>query len=275
MPGRNISRIARPVVESLEGRALLSGSGLTATTLARSALVRSIRSSIQTDPAGVAAILNALNGGLGSEWTKLLRSQVRNLNGVLARFVSGQLTAYSTPGFAVRTPGVQSLFVGQPYDQLLPQVAGAAVFKNNIVELGAIMRGPFHDPSTTYYQFALDRGAGASLGPIFAARPKITPDTIVTLTVAPFGTSATGTITDLTTGASQAIDPSKIQIRGPVIRVFLNASQLPSHGFKLAKYRFAFWTQIQPGRDISTVASFLPDAGMIPISVQKRIAVTV
>jgi hypothetical protein len=274
MNRRSVAHTVRPVLEDLEGRQLLSGASLAGRAFTPTALVRAIRSSIKTDPAGVAAIMNAINGGLGSEWVKLLRAQVRNLGSVLGGFVGGRISTYTTPGVAARTPAAQSLFVGQPYDQLLPQVAGAAVFKRNVLELGAIMRGPFHDPNPSYYQFALDRGAGASLGPIFAARPGITPDTVVTLTVGPFGSSASGTITDLTSGATQAIDPSKIEIRGPVIRVFLDAQQLPSHGFQLAKYRFAFWTQTQPGRDIRTVASFLPDTKMIPISVQTRIAPT-
>ncbi|QEH32698.1 hypothetical protein OJF2_11770 [Aquisphaera giovannonii] len=275
MDRRSGARATRPVVENLEGRALLSGSHAVMPAVAPAALVRTVRASIKTDPAGAAAILNAINGGLGSEWVKLIRAQVRNVNSVLLRFATGQLSAYSTRGLAVRTPYQQAQFVGQPYDQLLPQVAGAAVFKRNVFELGAIMRGPFHDPNTTYYQFGVDTGAGASRGPLFAARPGIAPDTLVTLTVGPFGSSASGTITDLTTGAVQNIDPSRIQIRGPVIRVFLSPTQFPSHGLKLANYRFAFWTQTRPGFDITSVASFLPDTGMIPIAVQKRIAATV
>jgi hypothetical protein len=135
------------------------------------------------------------------------------------------------------------------------------------------MRGPFHDPAPSYYVFGLNRGAGGKLGAAFASRPGITPDVLVTLTVGPYGSSATGTITDIQNGSVQTIDPSSIQIKGPVIRTFLKSTQLPSKGVPLQKYRFAFWTQTAPGRDISTVAGFAPDARMIPIGMARGTAV--
>ena len=64
-------------------------------------------------------------------------------------------------------------------DQLLPTAVGALVLKHNVLELGAIMRGPFHDPNTSYYVFTINRGAGSKLGPTFSARPGITPDALI------------------------------------------------------------------------------------------------
>jgi hypothetical protein len=271
----NSSRNARPSLEPLEGRALLSGLNPALPAASRSALVgRFLPSGITTDPAGVAAVLNALNGGLGSEWVSLVRQRVRNLGSVLGGFVSGRTTAYSIPGLTVRTPAVQPLFVGRPYDQLLPTAAGAAVFRNNVMELGAVMRGEFRNPETSYYVWGFDRGAGGRLGPVFASRPGITPDLTVTLTVGPFGGSATGTIRDLANNTTQEIPASSIQIRGSVVRVFLNTGQFPSAGLPLQKYRFAFWTQTQPGPDIAGVPGFAPDAAMIPIGVLTRVRAT-
>jgi hypothetical protein len=270
-PDRSRRRV--PLVETLEGRALMSGPAHALPTV-RSALVHSVRTSIQVDPGGYAAIVNALNGGLGSEWVKLIHSEVHNLSSVIAGFISGKHTTYSIPGLTAKTPNVQPQFTGQPYDQLLANVAGVSVFKGNTLELGAIMRGPFHDPSPSYYVFALDRGAGTKLGPIFAGRPGITPDALVTLTVGPYGSSASGTINDLTTGSAQPIASSSIKINGPTIRVFLNTSQFPSKGLPIQKYRFAFWTQSQPSTDVSTVASFAPEASMDRIAVLKKVAAT-
>ena len=51
--------------------------------------------------------------------------------------------------------------------------------------------------------------------PTFASRPGITPDALVTLTVGPYGSSASGTITDLTDGSTQPIASSSIKINGP------------------------------------------------------------
>ena len=118
-------------------------------------------SAVATDPAGRAAILSALSGGIGSEWTTLIRREVHNPASIIARFESGQTTAYSVPGVAFREPGSQPLFRGTVYDQLLPTVAGAVLLKNRTVELGAVLRGPFHDPaSARAMSSAIDRGKG-------------------------------------------------------------------------------------------------------------------
>ncbi len=262
---------ARISVESLEGRALLSGATTAGLHIAGAGLVHA--SSIKIDPGGESAILGALQGGIGSEWATLIRREVKNPLGVIAKFETGATTAYSIPGLTFREPASQSQFTGDVYDQLLPTVAGAAVYKGNALELAAILRGPFHDPNPSEYVFALDRGAGARLGPTFASRPGITPDALVTITAGPMGSSATGTILDLTTGSTQAINPSQIAIKGATLRVFLNVNQLPSEGAKLANYKFAMWTQTQPGNDIANVAGFAPEASMIPIGVQKNVAI--
>ncbi len=274
MQSRLGPRSSRPVVEFLEMRSLMSGFQSLIPASLRPAMIGQVRPTIATDPAGIAAIMSALEGGMGSEWISLIRAGVKNPLAVIAGFETGKYTSYSIPGLTAESPTVQPAFVGTPYDQLLATVAGAAVFKGNVLELGAIMRGPFHDPAPSYYVFAFNRGAGASQGPTFASRPVITADALVTIAVGPYGSSAKGTITDLTTNSTQAIPSSSIEIQGPVVRVFLKTTQLPSRGWPLQKYRFAFWTQTQPGNSISNVASFAPESSMTPIGVFKSVAAT-
>jgi hypothetical protein len=258
-------------VECVEGRTLLSGlHPLLSAKLHGVHAARAHFGPNLTNSAGAAAILGALHGGLGSEWVSLIRHETRNLNGVIGGFVSGRLSTYSIPGLVMKTPAVEPSFRGQPYDQLVVTSAGAMVGRNQMMEFGAIMRGPFHDPSPTVYVFALNRGAGAGLGPTFASRPGITPDALVELTIEPFGASATGRVVDLADGSTQAIAPSSIRIAGPTLRVFLNASQLPSMGFSLRSYQFAFWAQTRPGNDITTVASFAPESSMIRIGLASQ-----
>lgn len=266
---------SRPAVEGLEGRALMAGFDLSLIrAFARPALIRNvIPVGVTTDPSAVSAITSALRGGVGSEWATLIRRQVRNPQSIVARFATGQTSAYSATGITFRTPHEQSQFVGRPYDQLLPLAAGGAVFRGNIVEFATILRGEFRNPDTSYYVFAVDRGAGGSLGPVYAARPGITPDALVTITVGPYGSSASGEVRDLTNGTSQAIDASNIVIRGATLRVFLSTSQLPSRGAALNRYRFALWTQTAPGTDVANVASFAPEASMIPLAVLRNINV--
>jgi hypothetical protein len=272
---RNLTRKPRLALESLERRALLSSAShappvVIHPVVARTALVAPIKAS----SAGSTAILNAIFGGAGSEFITLIRNEVHNLTAVLNAFMRGSLTQYSIPGLTVKTPTVQPLFTGHFYDQLAPTAAGAVVLKHNVLELGAIMRGPFHDPQPSYYVFALNRGAGEGLGPTFAARPGITPDLLVTLTVGAYGRSATGTITDFTNHKTTVIPSTSIKIKGPTLRVFLNTSQFPSAGWQISHYQFAFWTQTQPGTDITTVVDFAPEFSMIPIGVLKNVPAT-
>jgi hypothetical protein len=272
---RRLTRKPQLAVEALEGRALLSGASHGLSTVIRPVIVRSAHvASIKTSSAGSTAILNAICGGMGSEFITLIRNEVHNLSAVLSAFIRGNVKQYSIHGLTVKTPTVQPLFTGQFYDQLAPTAAGAVVLKHNVFELGAIMRGPFHDPQPSLYVFALNRGAGASLGPTFPARPGITPDLLVTLTVGAFGQSATGTITDLTNQKTTVIPASSIKIKGPTVRVFLDTSKIPSAGWPMSRYQFAFWTQTQPGTDISTVVDFAPEYSMIPIGILKNVSAT-
>ena len=260
------SRGVRLSVETLEGRALLSvAPGL---KLTASPPMLAVAGGIKTDPAGVAAVLKALSGGAGSEFVTLIRREVPNLQAVIAGFVSGRITSFTAPGIAAKIPKFQSAYTGGPtYDNLSATLAGAVVLPGNVLELAAVMRGPFDEASPCQVVFGLDRGAGAKRGPIFAARPKITPDALVTINVGPYGRNPTATVTDLTTGKTTAIDPSKVQVTGPVARVYVDLSALPSEGQPVAKYRFATWTRAQPGGGIANVGSFVPESTMVQVGV--------
>jgi len=243
-------------------------------------LARVPRPKITTDPAGVAAVLSALNGGPGHEWVTLVRHEVRNPRAVINGFVSGKYVQYSIPGLFAKVANAQPLYTGPGLDRMFLTEAGLGLFKGGQLELAAITRGPFSaNSATSRVVFAIDRGQGARLGPTFASKPGITPDALVTVTVGPFGQSNSATITDLTTGVTQPINPQSIFVAGPVVRVFLNASQLPSTGFSINRYRFAAWTQIVQiaatsfSERISTVGSFAPESSMIRIGVLKKEAV--
>ena len=93
------------------------------------------------------------------------------------------------------------------------------------------MRGPFTTtPFATDIVFAINRGAGARIGPAFASRPGITPDALVTVTVGPYGQGNSATLTDLTTGTTTPISVP-ISVAGPTVRILLPQSLLPSEGF--------------------------------------------
>jgi len=218
--------------------------------------------------AGEGAILSAIDGGAGHEFATLIKREVHNILGVVGKFESGAINQYTIPGFFVRSPGFQPLYTGGGFDRMLLVASGAVLLKGNVLELGAIANGPFaRSDATSQVVFAINRGAGSALGPAFASEPGITPDALVTITVGPYASSYSGTITDLTTGATQAISPNDIQVNSVAVRVLVNSNQIPSKGLPLKKYKFAAWTELSPYTGINLVGSFAPEDTMIPIGV--------
>ncbi len=260
--------------EPLEGRALLSVAGVQPPHESGAAILARIshEPKISFSGAGKSAIINALLGGAGHEFTTLALREVKNPLGVAAGFASGAITQYSVPGIVVKKINLQSGYTGLPHDALALNVGGAVVLKKKQIELGAIVRGPFTTtPFATTVVFALNRGAGARLGPYFPLRPGITPDALVAVTVGPDGQNNSATITDLTTGSTQAISSPVIRVAGPTVRILLNASQLPSEGFSLKQYKFAVWTETQPNAPFQDVGSFVPENSMVRIGIETNV----
>ncbi len=83
MQSRLGPKLSRPVVEFLEGRSFLSGFKPLVPAGLRPAMIGQVHATIATDPAGIAAIKSALEGGMGSEWVALIRAAVKIPIGVL------------------------------------------------------------------------------------------------------------------------------------------------------------------------------------------------
>jgi hypothetical protein len=208
--------------------------------------------------------------GPGAEFASVIRSQVRNLSGVISGFTSGRIREFTTPGVAVRTPGFNPSFVpiAQKFDHLRLVAAGALVMPDSTLQLGAIVDGPFDEAVPAVLMFGIDRGGRRA--PIFADRPGLTPDAVAIVVVGPYGQSVSGAVVDLKTSAASAIDPARIRVEGATVRAFVPLSQLPSAGLTASRYRFTAWTQDRGGLDPSAVASFLPDTKMVQVGVAPR-----
>jgi hypothetical protein len=258
--------------EPLEQRALLSVAGSEPVHAKPTAIFARLDERRITDSSiGETAILSTLVGGNpGHEFAALIEKEVKNLFGVIGKFESG-LSAYSIPGFTVKSPpNLQPGYTGLPHDSYALQAGGAILLKGKKLEFGAIVRGPFTTtPFATDIVFAINRGAGARIGPAFASRPGITPDALVTVTVGPYGQGNSANLTDLTTGTTTPISVP-ISVAGPTVRILLNQSQLPSEGFSVKKYQFAIWTEGEANAPIQDVGSFIPENSMIPIGVETN-----
>jgi hypothetical protein len=227
---------------------------------------------ITVSSAGETAVLNAIFGGAGHEFVTLAEHEVHDISAIANGFRSQTLSLFSAPRLVFKTPNLQSGYVGLPHDPLALTAGGGILLKGKKIELAAIVRGPFTTyPGTTYITFAINRGAGARLGPAFAGRPGITPDALVVVRVGPDGQSNAATIVNLTTGTTQPLNPPAIQVIGPVVRILVSTSQLPSQGFAASKYRFSVWTSTQFDGGFQNVGSFAPEYTMIPIGVETNV----
>ena len=265
--------LRRPGFESLEGRAFLSVAGLELPRREAAAILARVNiPNIGGSAAGKNAIINALLGGAGNEFVKLAQKEVKNILAVVAEFGSPGSHQFTVPGIVVKTPDLQPGYTGLPHDVLFLNVGGAVLLKRKQIELAVIARGPYTTtPFSSEVVFALNRGAGAGLGPIFPGRPGITPDALVTVTVGPDGQNNSATVTDLTTGTTVPLNPELIQVKGPVVRLLISANQLPPKGFVLNNYQFAVYSQLSLNADFASTGSFVPEDSMIPIGVETNI----
>jgi hypothetical protein len=275
MKSRRRSASRNPIVEPLEGRALLSMTWAETPhhRPGPAILARLHAERINDASAGKAAILSAIFGGAGHEFVTLAQKEVRNIQAVAAQFGSSAPHQFTAPGLVAKTPNLQSGYTGLPHDVLSLTVGGAIILKRKEIELAAIVRGPFTTtPFSSEIVFAINRGAGASLGPKFPQRPGITPDALVTVTVGPYGQNNSATVTDLTSGLTSPLNPSLIQVKGPVVRVLVSSNQLPSKGFALKNFRFAIYSQLEHNAGFELTGSFVPENSMIPIGVLTNVA---
>ncbi len=270
LPKRSPQR-AKPGLETLETRALLSASGAMRDHFpvpAMHALVSLPK--IPSGGPGASYIVSAIAGGAGHEWVVLLDAEKR---GIAVQPIGGSVE-YRVNGMAAESPPyLLRTYDGRAHDRVAPVAVGAVVLKHNFIELAAIMRGPYTNFSgTDYVDWGINRGSGGSLPAILPSEPWIAADAVVTVAVGTNGATYSGTITDRTTGATQAIDPRDIQVKGPVVRVLLNASQLPSKGWPVNRYRFVVWTTDPLGTPpLGVLASIVPQDQMIPIGVETSV----
>lgn len=265
---------AKPSLESLEARALLSTGVHSISHSSVAALIaRHNLLSLPSGGPGLPYILRAIEGGAGYEWYALLKSEQSQ---IVAQSFGGGHVEYRANGLVAEVPPyLLAAYRGRAHDRVAPMVAAATVLKNSQIELAAIMRGPFTNYNgTDYIVFGINRGAGTKLPPPVPSEPWITPDAVVTVAVGPNGSTYSATLTDRTTGVTEAINPRNVQVAGPVVRVLLSAGQVPSKGLPITAYRFVMWSEAAPSATPSVLAGTEPRKQMLPIGVELNVAPT-
>lgn len=255
----------RPRIDALEGRTLMHASAIP--NIATSAMVGRVRALDDTRDRVLQAIMSAFSGGPGSEFVPLVLRKYPNPLALAALFQSGAISTIDGPGFAAKVPSFQELYTGRRGDELKALIAGAVLLnRGRTLELATIVDGPINEPAFSQYVFGIDRGRGPALGSPFSNRPRIRFDAVVVVTRQADG-AVSAAVTDLVTNKTTPLPASKVQIEAATLRVFVPVKRLPSTGKPLAKYRFNLWPRGSAEGGVEAVASFVPEAKMIPIGV--------
>jgi hypothetical protein len=219
------------------------------------------------DREGWRAIQQAIRGGEGSEFARLVLPQVPNWPAILTGFQLGLIREYVVRGAVVKSPKLLPTFQGGGWDQLNAQAAAAVILNNRRMEFGAILRGPIDAPIRSVYVFGIDRG-GATQAPV-PGLPDHRLDALVTVVREANG-AVSGSVKDLDTGQETALRRRDIRIKGSTLRVFVKTGQLPSTGASLDRYQFAFAVRNATEGGIETVASVTPGTGTIRVGDLRR-----
>jgi len=138
---------------------------------------------------------------------------------------------------------------------------------------GKINTAPTDASQNSLYVFGVNRGSPKAIAP-FALRQGVKFDSLVIVSITKAttpGTSPniTASVVDLTNGARTVVSPDRIHIEGHEVRVDVDASLLPTPagGVPISQYTFNLWPREATGPD-TTIASFIPENSMAPISVQ-------
>lgn len=129
-----------------------------------------------------------------------------------------------------------------------------------MVTLTADMAGALGTTAGAAYVWGINRGAGVEPFPHFD--PPTGQGVFFDAYVIVSG-DGTGTLTNLLTGTTQALDRSSIRMKGSELTVSLAAAMLPREGFAFGDYLYNFWPRFAPGGVVPTnnsqISDFAPD----------------
>ena len=141
------------------------------------------------------------------------------------------------------------------------------------VTLTADMAGALGTTAGAAYVWGINRGAGVEPFPNFdpPTGQGVFFDAYVIVSA-----NGTGTLTNLLTGASQALDPASIRISGSELTVSLAAGLLPSEGFAFGDYLYNFWPRFAPEGVVPNnnrqISDFAPDGSSFAAAVPEPAA---
>ena len=132
---------------------------------------------------------------------------------------------------------------------------------------GKINTAPADASQNSLFVFGVNRGSPNAVAP-FALRPGVVFDAVVVVSINN-KTGITATVVDIVGGTRTAVSADHIHIEGRTVRVNVDPALLPTPtgGVSIEHYTFNLWPREAGGPD-TTIASFIPENAMAPISVE-------
>jgi hypothetical protein len=220
-------------VESLEGRALLSG-------------FHALAANHVHGPLPVAALVVHHDQ---------VQHQVTNSVVELARKPTGVVT---------KRPHFYEFYTGEKAKSV--NATGASVIlstRRNTFTFTGTVQGRIND-SGDIYVWGIDRNGQLGPGP-FQGRPNIKFDAVVVVTL-DASLRPTAQVIDLKSGTMTTLSAGSASIRGRMVNVVVPASLLPSTGLAPSQYRFNMWPDYDT---LASVASFVPEFTDAQVGVRR------
>lgn len=263
-------REAAPVIEMLEGRALLSGF-------------------VAAGRPALAAAIGRPQVEAGSLPQELRAARARAFPVAFARPFHGPLTQRIVGGHVSKQPRFYTEYQGPTR----PELNGIGAMGHLIQGVGYVFTGrvlgAINPSEPAEYVFGINRGGAKGPTTInvvtgdavnfsggqsmvqFPRRPNIFVDALVTVAVGPLGTTGTVRLQGQDPGTGTPIPSQNIQINGRDITVLVDPALLPPNGARRVDYAYAFWVRAGGISGPGGVASFVPEYNVTPIGSRMSI----
>jgi hypothetical protein len=239
-------------VESLEGRALLSGRGgspiYSPPTPNPAPIVMPIPTPV-TVPIKPATPISTSPAGAPAREADHKAEVEHKPTGIVTK------AAHFYPFY--RGPKLAELKAVRASAELAPN--GTFTFTGTLK--GAIKKAP------AVYVWGIDRNGNLPAGP-FTERPNIKFDAVVVASLNS-ALKPSVTVNNLASGTSTVLPSSSVSIHGQTVKVTLSESLLPSTGLAPSQYRFNFWPEDGGPVVSSSVSSFIPEFTTAQVGTSK------
>jgi hypothetical protein len=176
-------------------------------------------------------------------------------------------TGHTPTGIVTKAPHFYQFYTGPKLAELNAVKASGELSPNGTFTFTGTVQGAINKAPAVYV-WGIDRNGNLPAGP-FTDRPNVKFDALVVVSLNS-ALKPTATVDDLASGTSTVLPSSSVSIHGHTVKLSVSASLLPSTGLAPSQYRFNFWPEdgVTPVSS-SVVASFAPENTTVQVGTLK------